>query len=233
LCSIQLQRSADDPHGAKLVMVQGGYDANLIHFEGLAAEPELLIIREGRITLPTKVSGGLVHVHCAEMRYFPEHGGWRLNGVVPEKLECSHPALHCYQPGSYFLTSTMTFERLTRNGAWFQYEATTDLLQMLQEDGTRQRRGELIALLHRRLTAPVLDLLLVLLGLGVIQIGQAGRNIFIKFGLCFVMYGLFMGVQFLCAGMAGSGFLDPLLAAWVPVFIFGSGTVAMLDYLRG
>jgi lipopolysaccharide export system permease protein len=233
MCSTHLQRSADDPHGAKQVMVQGGYDSNLVHFEGLAADIEQQVIRGGRLTFPSHLAGRLIHLYCAEMRYCPEANGWRLHGTVPEIIDCPQAALRSLTPGVYFLQSSMTFDRLTRSGGWFQYESTPELLRMLHQDGTHQRRIEVIALLHRRLTGPLLDVLLVLLGLGIVQAGQAGRNIFIKFGLCFITYGVFMGLQFLCSGMAGSGFLDPLLAAWVPVFIFGSAVFATLDHLRG
>jgi lipopolysaccharide export system permease protein len=232
LCSSFLQRGADDPHGLKQVLVQGGYDSNMIHFEGTAAEPVHGLIRGGRLTFPSSLTGGLLCLQCSEMQFCPEAGGWRLQRTSPNNLECPHPALRRIQSGVYFLESDMSFDRLTRSGGWFQYEPTTELLRMLEDHGTRQRRIEVIALLHRRLTTPALDIILVLLGIGLVQNGQAGRNLFVKLGLCLVMYGAFQGTQFLCSGLAGSGFLDPILAAWTPVFLFGPTAVALLDCLR-
>ncbi len=231
-CAHHLQFTAKDPRGRQALRVIGGYDANLIHFEGRAAFPERGAIEGGRVTLPSAALGHMVHLTCLEMVYRPpgcsDESGWQLNAATPEQLDSRHPAIRWLGPGCYFLATDMNFERLIRNPNAFQHQPTSDLLAMLRYERSLQRRGEVIALVHRRFTAPLLELILVLFGVPFI-FARRNENIYMKLGLGLIVYGIFHGMHSLCDYLASTEQLDPILAAWIPVLIFGPAALARVD----
>ena len=234
-CSPYLQRGADDPRGRKTCLVHGGYDKNLIHFDGRIACPERQMIQRARVTLPPQVMGGLVNLRVEEMFYRPARGtetsGWYLLGVTPAHVECPHPALNWLGPGRYFVHTDLSFERLTRPPDWFHYEATPQLFRLLGETTALSRRGELLTLLHRRLTSPLAEFVLVLLGVALIA-GRPERNLFIKLGTALIAYALFAGAHHICHSLARQADLNPALAAWLPALVFGPLALALLDGVR-
>jgi lipopolysaccharide export system permease protein len=230
-----LQRSADDPQGRREQRIDGCYDALLIHYEARAAFPERRMVQHAKVTLPATVMGRLVHLNCQEMFFRPanqrDSGGWYLNATTPPRLECASPILDWRGPGRYFLHTDMSFERLTRSSNWYQYESTLDLIRLVEEDPQLTHRGEIIALLHRRLTAPLLDFILVLLGIPFI-LGRRQWNLYVKLGLALIVYAVFQVVQHLCEQLVLSNHLEPTLGAWLPVFLFGPAALVLLDTIR-
>lgn len=230
-CAQHLQYAADDPKGTGLRMVHGGYDKNGIHIDGCFADPQRQVISQGRIIIPSNLVGGLVQLTCAEMHYRPPKGksdnGWWLTGVEPANWASAAAPLDWYGPGTYFLHTDMTFERLTRDPMWFRYESTRDLLHAFLSEINFQRRSECLVLIHQRLTAPLVDGLLILAGLGLMRVGRADRNLFLRIGACLIVYAVLFGLEYTCATLAHQEYLDPVLAAWVPVLAFGPFTIVV------
>jgi lipopolysaccharide export LptBFGC system permease protein LptF len=106
------------------------------------------------------------------------------------------------------------------------------LVDLLNEHDVVQRRIELIMLLHRRLTTPVLDFLLVVVACLLLRVGQTGHSIYLKFGACLFLYAALQGIQFTCQGLSQHEIIDPMLAAWLPVLVLGPVTFACLPELR-
>ncbi len=235
-CSAVLVRSAEDPRGKGGVCPVGCYDDRLIHFEGRFAFPERRMIQYGRVTVPASVAGRMIHLSCKEMFYRPANGrdlgGWYLTGATPAQLDCSPPLYQWpRRPGVYFIETELSYERLTRNPAWFHYESTLALCDLLETEDQLPRRAEVLALLHRRLTAPLLELILVLLGIPFV-LGRGGGGLYFKLGVSLTLYGVFQGFQYVCGNLAQKEFLDPMLGAWLPVLVFGPLAIALLDGVR-
>ena len=74
----------------------------------------------------------------------------------------------------------------------------------------------------------VLRLGLKLLLVAVPFILSRERNIKASATLCVLMVGVFLAFIYLCRYMG----LDPLLAAWLPVFLFGPVAIIMLDAIK-
>ncbi len=235
-CAAMLVKSAEDPRGKGGVCPVGCYDDRQIHFEGRFAFPQRQMIQYGRVTVPPAVAGRMIHLTCKEMFYRPASGkdpsGWLLRDVTPPELECNPPLHYLRKPGRFFIETELSYERLTRNPAWFHYESTAALLKLLESDDQLPRRAEVIALLHRRLTAPLLEFILVLLGIPFVLGRPGARGLYFKIGLCLALYALFQGVQYVCANLAQKELLDPVLGAWLPVFVFGPLALALLDGVR-
>src|SRR5262249_17281121 len=144
---------------------------------------------------------------------------------------CSYPALNWLAPGQYFLHTDASFRQLTRKPDWFYYESTSDLLELAKDQMGCQRRGEVVAMLQRRLTSPLLDLILVLLGIP-IMFGRFERNLYLKLGVCMIVYAVFQSSQFVCGNLAQHEWMDPIIAAWLPVFLFGPMALLLADGMK-
>jgi lipopolysaccharide export system permease protein len=234
-CSAYLQRTADDARGLKSLPVQHAYDSHGIHLTGRCGDALHRTISLAQVTLPPEVAGNVQQLEVQEMFYRPRRGletsGWMLNGTTPDHIDCRHPALNWWGPGQYFLHSDVSFQRLTRKPDWFYYEPTPALVRLVHHDASCQRRGEVVALLHRRCTGPLLDLILVLLGMP-IMFGRFDRNLFLKAGVCLIVYVIFQGSQFVCTNLAQQELFDPILAAWLPVFVFGPLALVLADGMK-
>ena len=71
-------------------------------------------------------------------------------------------------------------------------------------------------LFHQRLTRPILGMVLVVLGLSVILRDQ-NRNVIISSGMCLVLCGVFFASCYACKMLGDNEYVNPALAAWLPV----------------
>lgn len=123
------------------------------------------------------------------------------------------------KPDECFVASVVTFEQLTIGGAWknylSSYELVTGIRGRVIEPGADVR-----VTLHARLVQPLLDFSLVLLGLPLV-LTHTSRNIFLAAGRCGGMVALLYFVMLTCHGLGSNYLLDPTLAAWIPLVVFG------------
>jgi lipopolysaccharide export system permease protein len=229
-----LVRTPDDPFGERSTPAQGAYDANSIHLAGGPAHAKRQAVEMGRVTLPPEIMGALVHLSCAEMVYRPASGadssGWYLLGVRPAHVECAHPALNWLGPGTYFLHTELTFERVTRHPDWFHFESTPGLIRLLEESQVH-RRSEVVALVHRRLTTPFWIVVLVLITVAT-TVGRPDRSLYLKLVVNVLLNVAIQSLQALCVLLAQQEFLDPVLAHWLPLLVFGPLALVLLDGMR-
>lgn len=234
VCAPYLLREAEDPLGRRPLLVQGGYDENDIHIEGRVAYPERKMIQHARLTLPGTLSSDLTVIQCKEMFYRPAAGaepsGWWLMGCTPERLDKPHPALHVLGPGRFFLVTDLSYERLTRRPNWHAYQATRRLVHLLDNEQHCPRRTEIIAIVHRRFTGPVLEFLLTVLGIPLI-IGRTGRPLIFKVGGVMMLCGGVLLLDYFCASLARAEYLDPVLSSWLPLLFLGPLALVRTDAL--
>jgi lipopolysaccharide export system permease protein len=227
----------DDPDGSRALEVQGAFEPNLVHLEGGTADRRALEVKPFYCTLPEGMTGGLVHLSAKQAHYLPPDapgpykGGWLLTGAAPEKLESYPPVLEPLDPGKYFLrVQEVDFDALTRSRNWYVFASTFRLREMLSRpDGRRQ--PAVAVLFHMRLTRPVLGVLLVVMGLSLI-LRDPNRNVFVGVGLCLIMCALFFAAIFACRQLGEMELLHPVLAAWVPVLLFGPLAFSMFDAIH-
>ncbi len=114
---------------------------------------------------------------------------------------------------------------LKESSEWVDYMSTTDLTKLIQLKRVPDRRTA-EQTKHIRFTAPINNLLMLLLGLPFILSRE--RNIKASAGLCLLTVGSFYCFIYICRYMG----LPPMLAAWLPIFLFGSMAVIMLDAVK-
>jgi lipopolysaccharide export system permease protein len=222
-----------------LVQVEGAYDANGVHIEGLAGVRKSQKVFNFCCIIPDHLASGLVHLHAVEARYIPPQvgeprsGGWHLTAVNPPTVDNFNDptVLEMIDPGSFFLhTKTITFDTITRSRQWYTLSATSQLRKLL-DDSDMQRLAPIAVLFHTRLTRPVLGMLLMFLGLAMILRDQ-NQHMFISAGLCLLMCALFYAAVFACKYLGENDYLSPALAAWMPVLLFGPLAFSLFDAIH-
>ncbi len=229
----RLMQDRDDPQGEKELLVHGAFEPNLIHIEGDKATRRGRTVREFRCMIPENLAGNMLHLSAKEAHYLPgdgpHQGKWELTDTVPrEGVDPIPGILDVCDNGRYCLhTRDVDFEALTRNPNWYLMTSTARLYQELQRPESL-RLASMAVLFHSRLTRPLLGMVLVLLGLSVILRDQ-NRNVIISSGLCLVLCGVFFAACYTCKMLGDNDYLNPALAAWMPVLLFGPHSLVLFD----
>jgi lipopolysaccharide export system permease protein len=222
----------DDPDGTKDLMVRGVYEANNVHVTGERAVRRDQVVYKFACLIPEALAGDQLHLQADEARYVKgagtRAGGWELMGTTPAEAKPIPDVLEVLDTGRYFLhTREADFEALTREPNWFQMAPTLQILQILMNPSST-RLAPMAVLFHMRLTRPILGMVLVLLGLSVILRDQ-NRNVIISSGMCLVLCGVFFAACYTCKTLGDNEYLNPALAAWMPVLFFGPHAVVLFD----
>jgi lipopolysaccharide export system permease protein len=221
--------------GAKEVEVKGTYDSNGVHISGAKGYKKSETIKDFFCVIPAKLgSESLTILQAENAKYVPptggEHtGGWLLTKTTPSEIEHwkRTDVLDPIDPGRYFLYSDIDFQNAIRSKNWYIYMTTWQLLQEMDRPGNPQQAA-LAVVFHQRLTRPVLGIILVLMGLGVILRDQT-RNVFISAGMCLVICAVFFAACLTCQYLGNNEHLAPATAAWLPVLLFGPLSMVMFD----
>jgi lipopolysaccharide export system permease protein len=229
----KLTLDRNDPDGVKDLKVGGAFDANLVHLTGERANRQESKILKFQCMLPETVAGNLVHITASEAKYVEEEKGgrWEMKDCLPRDVAPIEGVLEVRDVGRYVLhTRAVDFDSLTRDPRWFNLASTYQIYEELQRpDSTRL--AALAVLFHTRLTRPLVGMVLVFMGLSLILRDQT-TNIVISAGQCIVLCGLFFATCNACRMMGDNEYLTPVMAAWLPVVLFGPLAVVQFDAIQ-
>jgi lipopolysaccharide export system permease protein len=159
--------------------------------------------------------------------------GWLLMGVhQPEDLAeleslsvhgrplLLSPKNHAWlKPGECFVVSQLSFEELYVGSGWRHYLSTPELVFGLKSRAL-ENSNELKILLHSRFLQPLLDLVVLFLGLPLV-LRRDARKIFVTAGMSMTLVGTYYAVTLFCRALGNNYLLSPALAAWAPLLAFG------------
>jgi lipopolysaccharide export system permease protein len=123
------------------------------------------------------------------------------------------------KPNECFVASVVSFEQLSIGGNWRQYLSTEELVTGIR-GRVIEAGADVRVLLHARMVQPLLDITLVFLGLPLV-LARGNRNIFVAAGIALGLVAGFYIVVLACHGLGSNYLLSPVLAAWLPLLIFG------------
>jgi lipopolysaccharide export system permease protein len=233
----ELQRPANDPAGSKLRAVGGLFDANGILCEGRSALPSERVVHDFACTLPARFAGAVLQVRAKEAYYIPPGagpltGGWLMVTTTPSELPpLQEPVLTMIDPGKLFLkTQRVDFDRLTRDRRWHELAPTGEIWDELDRADATNLSATAMEL-HLRLTTPLSTFLMTLMGLAILLTNQH-RKTYFNLGLCFLLGAALFVATLMARYLGEKDFLDPALAAWLPIFVFGPLTLALLDSMQ-
>lgn len=230
----ELQKPRKDPNQEKAVGARGAFDPSGVHLEGYVGYPKDRKILDLCLTFPDDSPTGMLHLTAREAVYVPptgaaQTGGWKLFQTTPESVEGKLPAyFERLSSGVYFLKTTeVDFEALTSTGNAFLYASTARLRESLAKPDSRRQANVAVAF-HMRFTRPLVGVMLVLMGLGVILRDQ-NKNVFVNVGLCLILCVIFYVVIYGCKFLGENDVLSPAPAAWLPVLLFGPFAFVLFD----
>lgn len=129
--------------------------------------------------------------------------------------------------GRLFYPSDLKVEEmaLRQTSRWLDYMSTSDLAELIKLKKVPDMAAAQLAR-NTRFTDPINNLIMLLLGLPFILSRE--RNIKASASLCLLMVATFMVFIYLCRYVN----IEPHLAAWLPILLFGPIAVVMLDSVK-
>ncbi len=206
------------------------------------------IIQHPNFVMPTKLTTYGKQISAEQAQYFPAQpdrpSGYLFSDVKSPKTLLTAPSLELngqpvvitpqddpkLEPDQVFIVSGVSFEFLAAGSTWRNFASTGELVRELRSPSTDLGAGVRVAV-HNRLIRPFLDVTLLFLGLPLI-VSRANRNPFVAIGLCLAVVTIFMVVVIGCQSLGSSGWMQPALAAWLPLMIFGPVAISLFDPLR-
>jgi lipopolysaccharide export system permease protein len=117
-----------------------------------------------------------------------------------------------------FVVSDVEFEQLAGGATWRQFSSTWRLVRGLRSRGLNFGADVRVEV-HARMVRPLLDLVLLLLGLP-LAFAADQRNVFLAAGKGVLLALGFITVVIACQGMGATFWVRPSLAAWSPLLVF-------------
>ena len=133
--------------------------------------------------------------------------------------------------GTYFFRTNVDFATVTQNRQWYQFASTQSVLRALKDPTYISERPQISVYLHARLLRPLLALALLALSLPMVLSGQ-NRNMFINLGISLGISAFFYIGLFVMQYLGGEGVVDPMIAAWGPLILFGTAAAANWGRIR-
>jgi lipopolysaccharide export system permease protein len=129
-----------------------------------------------------------------------------------------------------FVVSQVPFPLLASGSNWRNYASMGELITELNNPGS-DPGPDVRVTVHARLMQPVLDGVLVMLGVP-LMLSRRSRNVFLSIGICLTLAAVFTLVTLACRSMGNMSMVRPSLAAWLPLLMFVPAATAMSHSLR-
>lgn len=222
--SEMLQRLHEDIEGERVLLPTMNIDKDQVLFRADRAFREDNRLENVNITLPVEITGVLQEVHClkAYHKAFPDSGemGWELNDVDSNvDVTNTKGKLRRTADGKLFVLTNISFQDMIRQSNWKSFAGTWELVSLLQREEIKDPQNVRI-LIHNRIMDPALHFILVLLGLPFVLQWER-KNVFAGIAISMGLCGAFFVTNSMANYMAAYGYIDAVLAAWTPLFIFG------------
>ncbi|GJQ58694.1 MAG: LptF/LptG family permease [Candidatus Scalindua sp. AMX11] len=134
------------------------------------------------------------------------------------------------QEEEYYLETSLTPELLDKvdvNAALKSFKE----LQILREQEPENHMYRVM--FHSRMAYPLTNFVLLFLGIPfVIGFERISRSVFLRVGICVLICSAFYVLTYICVNLGNLGILHPILAAWLPVVIFGTFGLFLFDWIR-
>lgn len=172
-------------------------------------------------------------------------GGYLFRGVSQPEGICGQPSLamadslviitprdepEWLKDNEVFVVSDVTFEQLSGGQGWRLYSSTHDLIEGLGNKSLNFG-ADVRVTIHARLLQPVLDIILLFLGLPMVP-ARGNRNIFLAIGLCTLLIASFQVVVMGFHYLGTIYLIESSVAAWMPVILFVPVAAWLFDKLE-
>lgn len=170
-------------------------------------------------------------IKAEEGRWMKDEKQWMLINVVKNDYdETGRWVAPVNKMAEYLFKTSLTPERISKIEIDASLLSFEELKDVLKADPTNLRYH---VIFHSRLAYPLTNFIILLLGIPfIIGFQQFSRNIFLRIGICVLISCAFYVLNFFCVNMGNSGVLHPILAAWLPIIIFGCLGLYFFDAMK-
>ena len=250
--AVQLSRSPDDLEVRKQFSVDFIRDENnnilyaplyspttreMLSEARLKDDGTLLYLARVRIFLRDSKFQPRGTIEAESARWDARAGGWRLaKGVRLPPLKEGHILERGDEEPEgesvdFYATNVGPADVLRHRASDFYRYMAYGELRALAEDPMRGNRQQIQVSMHQHVTAPILNMLLLLLGLPFVA-GRDDRNYFTSIGVAVGLVIAVYAVTFASNAFGNAGHVSPLLAAWLPLFLVLPASVVSMEALR-
>lgn len=245
----ELAKDSKNLDGSKGSDIQSHWDTQTdIFLSGECALIKYNRIMRPSFSLPSELATYGKQLAAAEGDYMPAEGnrpaGYLLRGVTTPLALPQQPSLRLngepvvvtprdvkwLKHDEVFVVSGVSFELIAGGSTWRNFASTRELVRELRSPSNDLGNDVRVAL-HTRLLQPFFDATLLFLGLPLV-VNRSNRNPFIAIGLAILVITGFFLVALACQSLGSTGWMRPVLAAWLPLMIFAPIAAATSETLR-
>jgi lipopolysaccharide export system permease protein len=200
-------------------------------------------IEEAEFVLkPTKVSEKLTTLSAREAVPVPargkRRGGWRLKGASQkyDSLQLTAAGRKIIRPGKQedelFVMTDVGFDRLYNRDKHYEYLSTWELMRRIRNPSFSHRSIRSQSLyLHTRLTQPILNLIVV--GVGVpFVVRKESVSLLTNLAICCGVMGAMFAIDEAFQYLGKVSILSPEMAVWAPIILWGTGAAWFTGMVR-
>jgi len=164
-------------------------------------------------------------------------GLWRLEGGMKYKSMKAAtpfgrpPAEPPPEPCAFYKTNIGSDQIERQRSPDFYNYLSYGEVKELARDRERGNWRELAVAKHKHFAKPILNIVLLLLGLPFV-VGQEGKSYILSVLICSGLVLSMFAVEYATTEFGNAGHVRPVLAAWLPVFIFFPFSVLAMDSVR-
>ncbi|MBC8552908.1 MAG: LptF/LptG family permease [Candidatus Brocadiales bacterium] len=167
----------------------------------------------------------------AERGKWTDDGNWLLFNVVKHNYDGNGnwvaPAV---QMDNLLLETTLSPAQLSKVDINASLKSFKELRALRNKEPENDRYS---VMYHTRVAYPLTNFILLFLGIPVVLgFERMSKNIFLRVGISILICCAFFVLAYLCANLGNMGILQPVLAAWLPVVIFGCLGLILFDGMR-
>jgi len=156
---------------------------------------------------------------------------WLLMKVVRHNYDENGKWVAPAQPmDEYYLETTLTPEQLSIVDINSTLKSFKELRELCKQEPENPRYS---VMFHARVASPLTNFVLLFLGIPfVVGFERMSRNVFLRVGISILICCAFFVLSYICMNLGNMGILYPVLAAWLPVVLFGSLGLFLFDGMR-
>jgi len=156
---------------------------------------------------------------------------WLLMKVVRHNYDENGKWVAPAQPmDEYYLETTLTPEQLSIVDINSTLKSFKELRELCKQEPENPRYS---VMFHARVASPLTNFVLLFLGIPfVVGFERMSRNVFLRVGISILVCCAFFVLSYICMNLGNMGILYPVLAAWLPVVLFGSLGLFLFDGMR-
>ena len=163
-------------------------------------------------------------IEADSAQWDPKQSGWRLTNGLRRMAKSDSALIERVPTGPEgvpvdFYASKVGPRELQRHriADFYRFMSYSEL-SALVDDPMRGNRRQLQVTLHQHVTSPIMNILILLLGLPFVT-GREDRNYFTSIGISIVLVIGIFALTFAATAFGSAGHISPLLAAWIPIFV--------------